>query len=113
MEEKRLKDELISKVEKSRNSKRGRKPNCPKTGGRQLGTPNKKTILMKDLLDDLSHPIVSIVFNALKAVPPQDQLKFILELLPYLAPKLNPKDVQEPAEDKQPTDILNIVGVKQ
>lgn len=84
--------------------KRGRKKGCVKTGGRKPGTPNKKSIWLKDELQRVG---LSWGEEFKKALNQNDYQKatILANLLPYLNPRL--KDVQpeqEPInEEESPT----------
>jgi hypothetical protein len=110
MDEKRLKDESVSKVEINRNP--GRPVGLPKTGGRTAGTANKKTLWLRDELERVGLSWADEFKSALESNNLQ-KANVLLELLPYLNPKLKEKeaadDVQEPTDT---TDILSIVGKK-
>jgi hypothetical protein len=65
----------------------GKLPNTPKTGGRQKGTPNKRTALMADLLESQGICLVDIILMIVPVLEPNKQVDVLMGLLPYVYPK--------------------------
>ena len=69
--------------------KPGRPPGQPRTGGRQKGTPNKKTAEVRDLLLSLKcDPVRGMALIAMnKKNPPELRGRMYSELAQYMWPK--------------------------
>lgn len=70
------------KLEKSR--KRGRVKGCEKTGGRQKGTPNKNTSLIKQAFDEADFNVIGEYVRIFKELDQERQLsevKFCMRFL--------------------------------
>lgn len=65
----------------------GRPQGLPKTGGRQKGTPNKKTQVLGDKLEALGLDVPSRLVELLPGLSPEIQAKILLDLLSYIHPK--------------------------
>jgi hypothetical protein len=55
--------------------------------GRQKGTPNKKTLILSEILDGLNCDVPQKITELLPAMPPEKQADVLLELMTYLFPK--------------------------
>lgn len=105
-----------SKVE--RNRKGGKQPGTPKTGGRKKGTPNKKTVWLKEELSNAGMDWSSEFIRAYQAGD-LGKCDLLVSLLPYLNPKMKDREVteetppQKTEEENKPTaTILDIVKSK-
>lgn len=56
-------------------------------GGRQKGTPNKKTVALTDLLEKISCDPAAKLASLLPKLKPDMQAKVLLELMEYIYPK--------------------------
>ena len=56
-------------------------------GGRQKGTPNKKTLILKDLLDKMSFDPAKKLVEMMPDLNYELKAKICLELMEYLYPK--------------------------
>ena len=56
--------------------------------GRQKGARNKSTLLIRDRIQGLFDTNFETIQDDLESLEPKDRLKFLSDLLPYLAPKL-------------------------
>lgn len=103
----------FSKIEKNRKSKRGRKKGItkPLNSGRKKGSLNKKTVFMTQILEQAGFDFGTELMKALKEASVSEKLAILRELFPYVAPRLNPKDVQEPQPEptQDTSDILKLV----
>lgn len=86
-----------------------------KTGGRQKGTPNKKTRQLQSLIDGYGHnPVEALVSVAMDAnVDPALRTKVNLELMQYLYPKR--KAVELSGDPDNPIETkwqIEVVGAK-
>lgn len=55
--------------------------------GRQKGTPNKKTQVLAEILENLSLDVPQKIAELLPSMPPEKQADVLLELMTYLFPK--------------------------
>lgn len=111
-EKKVLMDEDESKVEKNRKPKKQGKPKgAPKSGGRTAGTPNKKTIYLKDILSASGFEYGKAFSDAFSELPANERMKILLDMVKFIAPELNPKDAPVDTIESgfDQTDILKIV----
>lgn len=65
----------------------GRPKGGKKFGGRQKGTPNKTTLILKDILDDLQINVPKQLAELLPKLKPEKQADVLCELLQYIYPK--------------------------
>jgi hypothetical protein len=93
--------------------KPGRKPGTPKTGGRQKGSLNKKTVWLRDALNDVD---LSWELEFKKALVKKDfaLMGVLINLLPYLSPKIKEKESQEepaaqPEQDTPTAELLSLI----
>jgi hypothetical protein len=56
--------------------------------GRPKGARNKSTLLIRDRIQGLFDTNFETIQDDLESLEPKDRLKFLSDLLPYLAPKL-------------------------
>lgn len=59
----------------------------PKTGGRVKGTPNLKTLVLRESLNRVGFDIVKELHELYPNLDPQTQAKVLLAFLPYLFPR--------------------------
>jgi hypothetical protein len=60
----------------------------PPGSGRKKGTPHKKSILVKEILDSHGINLIEQIIVRLKDISKVDQVKALMQLLPYVYPKL-------------------------
>jgi hypothetical protein len=60
-----------------------------KTGGRQLGTPNKVTSELRASLKAILDGELVTIRATLDKLPPKDRLDVVLKLMPYCMPKID------------------------
>lgn len=58
-----------------------------KTGGRQIGTPNKRTSHLVDVLNEMDVDPVRAIMELLPALEPKEQVDVYRDLMTYLYPK--------------------------
>lgn len=58
-----------------------------KTGGRKLGTPNKKTLVLQSVTDALNLDVPRRLGELLPELDPAKQADVLLELMSYIYPK--------------------------
>ncbi len=75
----------LSKVDENRFM--SRPTGIPKTGGRTKGTPNLKTLVLRESLRRVGFDIVNELHELYPSLDPQTQAKVLLSFLPYLFPK--------------------------
>lgn len=73
----------------------GRSSGLPKTGGRKLGTPNKKTAFLTEALEALKCDVPASIVEILPALPPEKRVDVLLQLMGYLYPKRKAVEVLE------------------
>lgn len=111
MDSKRLKDEpKKSKVENNR------APTKAKTGGRQPGTPNKKTQLFADALDAAGFDIATAIVNLFDQTNDEYIKLSLIGLalkyrVPIPKPKEHPEDDQMVIEVNTPISTENILKI--
>lgn len=59
-----------------------------KTGGRQVGTPNKTTSAIRQRLKEYFDDNLEGILDSIKDLPPSEKLQVFLKLLPYVTPQL-------------------------
>lgn len=55
--------------------------------GRQKGTPNKKTLILTEILDSLDCDVTQRLTELLPQLQPEKQADVLLELMSYIFPK--------------------------
>ena len=60
----------------------------PKSGGRMKGTPNKKTELLRESLDQLNFDVPQKLVELIGQLTPSEQLTALLKLIEYTYPKM-------------------------
>jgi len=90
-------------VEKTRN-KPGRKPGTEKTGGRKAGTLNKRTAWLKSVLEENDFDWGKDFALSMRCSD-YERVKILIELLPYLNPKVNPQSLDD---DSTETSDINV-----
>ncbi|MBY0554222.1 hypothetical protein K2P97_06815 [bacterium] len=55
--------------------------------GRQKGTPNKKTLILTEILDSLDCDVTQKLTELLPQLQPEKQADVLLELMSYIFPK--------------------------
>ena len=69
----------------------------PKTGGRKKGTPNLKTLVLRESLNRVGFDIVKELSDVYPNLDASTKAKVLMSFLPYLFPKPGPvyiKDLQ-------------------
>lgn len=94
-----------SKVEKNR--KPGKPAGSPKSGGRKPGTPNKKTLWLRDELDSVN---LSWGQEFKKALDSNDVKKaeILVSILPFLNPKIKDRDVDIEEDESTPETEISV-----
>lgn len=86
-----------------------------KTGGRIKGTPNKKTVVLEELIQNKFpdfNPILSMVELAESELTPVDlQFQCLKEVSQYLFPKRKSIEVSEEVLIEKPEITITFVGV--
>jgi hypothetical protein len=59
-----------------------------KTGGRKLGTSNKSTNEIRELINDIVSNEIDYIFNNLDKLTLNERIEVTLKLLPFALPKL-------------------------
>lgn len=66
-----------------------------KTGGRQIGTPNKITSELRALLKELVFAELENLPDYLPSLESKERLELLIKLLPYVMPKVLPMDATD------------------
>lgn len=61
-----------------------------KTGGREIGTPNRITSEMRAVLKNIIAEELEKLPETFKAMEPKDRAEAIIKLMPYVFPKVEP-----------------------
>lgn len=93
----------MSKSNTENPRKRGKKPGSIKTGGRKAGTPNKKTMWLRSVLEENNFDWGKDFAESMK-VSDYDRVKILIELLPYLNPRVEPR----PMDDDETQEDINL-----
>ena len=59
----------------------------PENAGRKKGIPNKKTLVLKDVFEQLGHDVPAKIAGLIPQLHPEKQVDVYLELMEYLYPK--------------------------
>jgi hypothetical protein len=84
--------------------------NRKKTGGRQMGTPNKVTGELRTVITDFLNGEFENVKKEFKKLEPKDKLKFYTDLLQYGLPKLQATSLDfdfNKLSDEQLNEVIN------
>lgn len=91
--------------------KLGKPTGSPKTGGRKAGTPNKRSIWLREELDKAD---INWGIELKKALDTLDYKKaeILVSLLPFLNPKLKEKEMEDEVESKaeEADSLLNLIS---
>lgn len=79
---------------------------APKTGGRKKGTPNKRTQVLHEVLDELGFDVIEKLNKLLPQLKPDKQAGVLLDLLTYLYPKR--KAIEISGENGAPIQIQTL-----
>lgn len=60
-----------------------------KTGGRALGTPNKTTKEIRNVLKGVINNELENIQTLLNDMQPKDRLEIVIKLIPYVLPKID------------------------
>ena len=81
----------------------------PKTGGRQKGTPNKRTEKFTEILIEKNFEPLSEILALLTELTPRERVATLISLLPYKYPKF--KAIDQPFEPASLDGYLDIGGI--
>lgn len=62
--------------------------------GRQKGTPNKKSLLVHEILENKGINLIEKITELFQVVSEQEQLKALVQMLPYVYPKLTSTELK-------------------
>lgn len=77
-------------------------PGHQKLGGRKTGTPNRKTSLLNETLEDLGLNVPSKIVEILPQLPLEKQAGLLLGLMQFLYPKRKSIEVKAEIESQPP-----------
>lgn len=72
----------------------GKPKGLPKTGGRQLGTPNKRQSGVAEILEAKGINLIDFILKKLPLLDEPEQIKAASALLPYVYPKLTSTELK-------------------
>ena len=64
----------------------------PENSGRKKGSPNRKTLILSDVLESQGHNLPTKILELLPRLSPDRQMDVYLELLQYVYPKRRPME---------------------
>lgn len=64
-----------------------------KVGGRKKGTPSKKSLLVREILENNGINLIEKIIEILPALEPEEKVRALIQLLPYVHPKLTSVEV--------------------
>ncbi|GAB3688444.1 hypothetical protein GCM10027592_03380 [Spirosoma flavus] len=73
-----------------------------KTGGRQVGTPNKSSSELRNQLQSVVQSTLNELPELLTLLEPIDRARLLTALLPYVMPKLNSIELKAEQKEDQP-----------
>ena len=79
-----------------------------KTGGRQIGTPNKRTAITENIEDMVFQEFKNIP-NYIESLNNKERLEFIIKLLPYAVPKYTHKTISDETPELPIFEQIQIV----
>ena len=79
-----------------------------KTGGRQIGTPNKRTAITENIEDMVLQEFEKIP-NYIESLNNKERLEFIIKLLPYAVPKYTHKTISDETPELPIFEQIQIV----
>lgn len=79
-----------------------------KTGGREKGTPNRKTFLLHEFFESVKFDLPLEIIKLLPTLPPEKQADVLMGLMSYLYPKRKPVEKVTHAESDKSSDEQNI-----
>ena len=79
-----------------------------KTGGRQIGTPNKRTEITENIEDMVLKEFQKIP-HYIESLNNKERLEFIIKLLPYAVPKYTHKTISDETPELPIFDQIQIV----
>jgi hypothetical protein len=82
-----------------------RRSGLPKTGGRLAGTPNKKTLMLQEVLESKGVNPAERLCELLPRLQPKEQSQVLLELLGYLYPRRKAVEISQPNDEPLFTSI--------
>jgi hypothetical protein len=68
----------------------------PPTSGRKKGTPNQKSVLVRETLEAHGINLVEQILVRLPQVSRETQIKALVQMLPYVYPKLISTEITAP-----------------
>lgn len=82
----------------------GRLRGTSKSGGRKKGTPNKKTLLLSDIIEQGSQSLPERILELLPKLPVDKQANVLLKLMEFIYPKRKAVEVLD--REESPYDGL-------
>ena len=79
-----------------------------KTGGRQIGTPNKRTAITENI-EDMVLKEFNKIPHYIESLNNKERLEFIIKLLPYAVPKYTHKTISDETPELPIFEQIQIV----
>lgn len=90
--------------------KPGRPKGLPKSGGRQKGVLNKKSYWLRDQLENIDFNWAQEFKNSMHCAD-YDRAKILVDLLPYLNPRIEPRKLDDDTTQDDLNINLNLSGI--
>lgn len=81
---------------------------APKTGGRKAGTPNKTTAELREAINQIISDNIETLQDDISSLAPKDRIKFIIDLINYVLPKIQSVELKEPERPITKPDLSNV-----
>lgn len=59
-----------------------------KTGGRKVGTPNKTTKEIREVLKNIINNEIANIETSLNELTPKERIEYLIKLIPFVLPKV-------------------------
>lgn len=69
--------------------------------GRPRGVPNRVTTELRDMLTRLLFDNWGVIISDLKSMTPKDRTRLLLDLLPFILPRLQSSDINFPEREEE------------
>lgn len=79
-----------------------------KTGGRKKGTPNKTTAEIRQAISDIVSMNIDTLNEDIQSLDPKDRIKFIIDLVNYVLPKIQSIEMKEPERQITKPNLSNV-----
>jgi hypothetical protein len=73
----------------------------PPTSGRRPGVVNKKSLLVRDVLEENGINLVKLILGTVREMSPTDRADVLLRLMPYVYPTLSATQININTEENR------------